>query len=229
MRYRRITAALFAVLIGTVIAGCSEESHIITQHTSRSDYNGNSTPYSTDDSLTKDDITLTVWESKDGPDEWIKEAGESFNALYPNIHIEYVNVELKDAANEIVNENSSVKKPDVFAAPGDMTGELVENQLILPTGDTNVVNTTALALAREATVYNDVMYGYPVACETYALFYNKKFVEEKDIPSTWESLITWSDAFNKLYPGKYGFVFHTDTVYYISMLMSMDKKQAYAR
>ena len=83
MRYRRITAALFAVLIGTVIAGCSEESHIITQHTSRSDYNGNSTPYSTDDSLTKDDITLTVWESKDGPDEWIKEAGESFNALYP--------------------------------------------------------------------------------------------------------------------------------------------------
>lgn len=225
MKYRRITAALFAVLIGTVIAGCSEESHIITQHTSRSDYNGNSTPYSTDDSLTKDDITLTVWESKDGPDEWIKEAGESFNALYPNIHIEYVNVELKDAASEIANENSTVKKPDVFAAPGDMTGEFVENQLILPTGDTNVVNTTALALAREATVYNDVMYGYPVACETYALFYNKKFVEEKDIPSTWESLITWSDAFNKLYPGKYGFVFHTDTVYYISMLMSMDKNR----
>ena len=92
MKYRRITAALLAVLIGTVITGCSGSSHIIIQHTSRSDHDGNSKPYSTDDSLTKDDITLTVWESKDGPDEWIKKAGESFNALYPNIHIEYVNV-----------------------------------------------------------------------------------------------------------------------------------------
>ena len=49
-----------------------------------------------------------------------------------------------------------------------MTGELVKNKLVLPTEDTDIVNTTALEIARKATVYNDVMYGYPMSCETYA-------------------------------------------------------------
>ena len=35
-----------------------------------------------------------VWESKDGPDEFIRKAGDSFHKLYPNITIEYVNVEI---------------------------------------------------------------------------------------------------------------------------------------
>ena len=226
MKYKRAAAALLAVLMCAVTAGCSGGSHvIITQHTSRTDGISESKPYKTDDSLTKDDITLTVWESKDGPDEWIKKAGESFNLLYPNIHIEYVNVDLKESTTELLDTESTVKKPDVFAAPGDMTGELVKNKLVLPTEDTDIVNTTALELARKATVYNDVMYGYPMSCETYALFYNKKLVEESNIPTTWESLITWSGAFNNLYPGKYGFIFHTDTVYFISMLMSSGKNR----
>lgn len=226
MKYKRAAAALLAVLMCAVTAGCSGGSHvIITQHTSRTDGISESKPYKTDDSLTKDDITLTVWESKDGPDEWIKKAGESFNLLHPNIHIEYVNVELKESTTELLDTESTVKKPDVFAAPGDMTGELVKNKLVLPTEDTDIVNTTALELARKATVYNDVMYGYPMSCETYALFYNKKLVEESNIPTTWESLITWSGAFNNLYPGKYGFIFHTDTVYFISMLMSSGKNR----
>lgn len=224
MRYKRAIAML-AVLICTVTAGCSESSHIIIQHASRTDDVSSSKPYATDDSLTRDDITLTVWESKDGPDEWIKKAGESFNLLYPNIHIEYVNVDLKESTPELLDAESTVKKPDVFAAPGDMTGELVKNKLVLPTEDTDIVNTTALEIARKATVYNDVMYGYPMSCETYALFYNKKLVEESNIPTTWESLITWSGAFNNLYPGKYGFIFHTDTVYFISMLMSSGKNR----
>lgn len=173
MRYKRAIAML-AVLICTVTAGCSESSHIIIQHTPRTDDVSSSKPYATDDSLTRDDITLTVWESKDGPDEWIKKAGESFNLLYPNIHIEYVNVDLKESTPELLDTESTVKKPDVFAAPGDMTGELVKNKLVLPTEDTDIVNTTALEIARKATVYNDVMYGYPMSCETYALFYNKK-------------------------------------------------------
>lgn len=224
MRYKRAIAML-VVLICTVTAGCSESSHIIIQHTPRTDDASSSKPYATDDSLTRDDITLTVWESKDGPDEWIKKAGESFNLLYPNIHIEYVNVDLKESTTELLDTESTVKKPDVFAAPGDMTGELVKNKLVLPTEDTDIVNTTALELARKATVYNDVMYGYPMSCETYALFYNKKLVEESNIPTTWESLITWSGAFNNLYPGKYGFIFHTETVYFISMLMSSGKNR----
>lgn len=132
MKYKRTAAALLAVLMCVVPAGCSGGgSHvIITQHTSRTDGVSDSKPYKTDDSLTKEDITLTVWESKDGPDEWIKKAGESFNSLYPNIHIEYVNVELTETTKELLDTKSTVKRPDVFAAPCDMMGELAENGLI---------------------------------------------------------------------------------------------------
>ena len=35
-------------------------------------------------------------------------------------------------------------------------------------------------------------------------------------------MIGWSKGFNTLYPGKYGFIFHADTVYYLAMLMSRD-------
>mgnify|MGYP000787788689 FL=1 len=93
MKYKRSVSVLLAVLAlipAMMTAGCSEESHIITQHTSRPDGTASSKPYATNNSLTKDDITLTVWESKDGPDEFIRKAGDSFHKLYPNITIEYV-------------------------------------------------------------------------------------------------------------------------------------------
>ena len=225
MKYKRITVIVLAGAISLFTAGCSGGSHVITQHTSRTDGASTSKPYATNDSLTKDKITLTVWESKDGPDEFIRKAGDSFHELYPNITIEYVNVETTDSTMELLDKESSVKKPDVFAAPSDMTGELVTNDLILPTGDSSFVNTTALTLAREAVIYDNVMYGYPVSCETYALFYNKKLVNESDIPQTWENMTAWSKGFSTLYPGKYGFIFHANTVYYLAMLMSSDNNR----
>ena len=97
MKYKKSVSVFLAVLAlipAMMTAGCSEESHIITQHTSRPDGTATSKPYATNYSLTKDDITLTVWESKDGPDEFIRKAGDSFHKLYPNITIEYVNVEM---------------------------------------------------------------------------------------------------------------------------------------
>ena len=39
-------------------------------------------------------VTLTVWESTNGPDEFIKRAGEAFEATHPNIKIKFENVEI---------------------------------------------------------------------------------------------------------------------------------------
>ncbi len=58
------------------------------------------------------------------------------------------------------------------------------------------------------------MYGYPVSAETYALFYNKKLISEKELPKTWEELATWSKNFNTKNPGKYGFVMDVGSGYY---------------
>ena len=63
------------------------------------------------------EVTLTVWESTGGPDEFIKQAGEAFTKLYPHIKINYVNVELGDSTGQIAWDGPAGVGPDLFAAP----------------------------------------------------------------------------------------------------------------
>ena len=220
MIHKKAAAALLTAFACIICSGCSDSSLIITDHTSDTSSAAESKPYKVESGLTKDDITLTVWESSNGPDEWIEKAGQEFTKYYPNIHIEYVHVEITDAYTELTSEESEVAKPDLFGSPCDMAGKLIEQELILPTKDSEQVGTMALSMATDALTCNGVMYGYPTSCETYALYYNKNLVAEKDIPSTWDELIPWCKTFNGMYTDKYGFIFHTDSMYYISMLMS---------
>ena len=220
MIHKKAAAALLTAFACIICSGCSDSSLIITDHSSNTSSVAESKPYKVESGLTKDDITLTVWESENGPDEWIEKAGQEFTKYYPNIHIEYVHVEITDAYTELTNEQSEVAKPDLFGSPCDMTGKLIENDLILPTKDSDQVSASVLDMASDALTCNGVMYGYPTSCETYALYYNKNLVAEKDIPSTWDELIPWCKTFNSTYTGKYGFIFHTESMYYISMLMS---------
>jgi len=57
------------------------------------------------------DVTLTVWESTGGPDEFIKQAGEAFTKLYPHIKINYVNVELGDSTTQIAWDGPAGVRP----------------------------------------------------------------------------------------------------------------------
>ena len=220
MIHKKAAAALLTAFACIICSGCSDSSLIITDHSSNTSSVAESKPYKVESGLTKDDITLTVWESENGPDEWIEKAGQEFTKYYPNIHIEYVHVEITDAYTELTNEQSEVAKPDLFGSPCDMAGKLIEKDLILPTKDSDQVSASVLDMASDALTCNGVMYGYPTSCETYALYYNKNLVAEKDIPSTWDELIPWCKTFNSTYTGKYGFIFHTESMYYISMLMS---------
>ena len=58
------------------------------------------------------------------------------------------------------------------------------------------------------------MYGYPVSAETYALFYNKDLIAEKDVPKTWDALAKWVVDFNKKNPDKRGFIMDVGNAYY---------------
>lgn len=63
------------------------------------------------------DVTLVVWESTGGPDEFIKQAGEAFTKLYPHIKIEYVNVELGDASGQIAWDGPAESARSVCRTP----------------------------------------------------------------------------------------------------------------
>lgn len=165
-------------------------------------------------SKSNEKVVLTVWESLQGPDEFIRQAGEAYTKSHPNVEIKYVNVELGDAAGQIALDGPAGVGPDVFAAPHDKLGELVNGGHVLPTVNADVVSKSVLGACSQALTYKGKMYGYPVSAETYALFYNKDLISETQLPKTWEDLTAWAADFNKNNSGKRGFVMDVGNGYY---------------
>ena len=159
-------------------------------------------------------ITLTVWESTQGPDEFIKKAGEIFEESHPNVKIKFQNVELGDATGQIALDGPAGKGADIFAAPHDRLGSLVTGGHVLAAMNPDEVKSRALASCTQALTYDGILYGYPVSAETCALFYNKKLIPENAVPKTWDDLATWTSDFNAKNPGKYGFVMNVGEGYY---------------
>ncbi len=159
-------------------------------------------------------VELVVWESVDGPDEWLKQAGTAFTEKYPNITIKFVNVELGDSSSQIALDGPGGVGPDLFAAPHDKLGELVVGGHVLETKDGAAVKTAVLPACSAALTYNGKMYGYPTSAETYALYYNKDLITEDQLPKTWAELYEWCKTFNAANPGKYGFVMDVTSMYY---------------
>jgi len=138
----------------------------------------------------------------------------TFTKLYPHIKINYVNVELGDSSTQIALDGPAGVGPDLFAAPHDKLGELVSGGHVLPTAEAETIGMGVLETCRTALTYDGVMYGYPVSAETYALFYNKAYVKDNEVPATWEELKKFAAAFNKANPGKYGFIMDVGNAYY---------------
>ncbi|MDR2745952.1 MAG: maltose ABC transporter substrate-binding protein [Treponema sp.] len=157
-------------------------------------------------------VELTVWESTNGPDEFIKQAGEAYTRLHPNVTVKFVNVELGDSVNQIALDGPANVGPDLFAAPHDRLGELVTNGHILGTADPASIKSKLLGACLTASTYNGVQYGYPVSAETYALYYNKDLISENEVPKTWEDMLSYMKNFKAA--GKYPFVMDVGNAYY---------------
>ncbi len=173
---------------------------------------GGETP--TGGSAPAEKVKLVVWESLQGPDEFIKQAGEAYTKLHPNVTVEFVNVELGDASGQIALDGPAGVGPDLFAAPHDKLGELVTGGHVLATASPDKVKASVLGACSQALTYNGTMYGYPVSAETYALFYNKALISENEVPKTWEDLSAWVKSFNAKNSGKYGFIMDVGNGYY---------------
>lgn len=170
--------------------------------------------------MAQDAVTLTIWESVGGPDEWIMQAAEQYMEENPNVTIEFVNVEVQDSSSQIALDGPAGVGPDLFGAPHDKLGELVSGGHVLPTVDAEGVAASVLASAAQAMTYDGTMYGYPTSAETYALYYNKDLIETP--PTSFDELKTWVAEFNEANPGKYGFVMDVANAYYTILFTTMN-------
>ncbi|MDO5521213.1 MAG: maltose ABC transporter substrate-binding protein [bacterium] len=201
MKKKMVALVLGVSIMGSMITGCgdkggSEDAATATQ--------GGTTE------LTKDNITLKVWESSGQTEEFIKQAGAEFTKKYPNIKIEYANVEVGDANTQIALDGPSGVAADVFATPSNTIGGLVAGGHILKVTNPDDVKGKVAASCESAVTYKGDVYGYPVSDETYALFYNKDLV--KEVPKTWEEVEAFCKTFNG--KGKYGIIWNVADAYY---------------
>lgn len=161
-----------------------------------------------------EEIVLTVWESANGLDEFINKAGEAFSAKYPNVKIKFEAVESSEAANKIALDGPAGVGADLFAGQQDQVVKLVTGNHIKSVSFTNKIEKSLLNSCRQASTYEGKTWGYPVAAETCALYYNKDLITEDEVPTTWEDLIDWTAEFNANNPGKQGFIMDVTFAYY---------------
>lgn len=164
--------------------------------------------------ISSEQITLKAWESTAGADTFIIEAGKKFTEMFPNITIEYENVELGDAQGQIALDGPTGNGPDVFAAPNNTAAVLVNSGLVLPTAAQDYARSMLTEGSITAMTYNDDLYGVPIASEGYALFYNRALVSDEDVPKSFEDLVSFCNTFSAANPGKYGFLMSIKDSYY---------------
>lgn len=216
MKAKVISTLLCTIMAGTLFAGCSNNNASNTSNDVTQANNNVETNNSNGDTqLTTENITLKVWESSGQTKDFIQQAGEAFTKLHPNIEIEYENVEVGDANTQIALDGPGGVGADVFATPSNTIGGLVAGGHILPVENESDIKGKVVASCEKAVTYNGKIYGYPVADETYALFYNKDLVKEEEVPKTWEDMGKFCDSFNS--EGKYGVIWNIADAYYSPM------------
>lgn len=173
------------------------------------------------------EIHIRVWETKNGVDEFIKQAAKAYTEKNPNVVIDYVHVSLNDMIPMLEADGPNDIGPDIIASPHDNLGKLVSKKLILPTENASEVSRKVLGACSKALTYGGKMYGYPACAETYALFYNKKLISENEVPKSWEELIRWVQNFNRNNPNKLGFVMDVTNGYYSILFTTANGNRLY--
>lgn len=163
--------------------------------------------------------TIKVWES-DGPEKkfinWaIKEFPKS-NPKYKSLKIVYEPVASTDSRAKIELDGPAGVGADIFVAPHDHIGALVNGGHVK---ENTMANFKAdfIPAAQKGASYKGKVYGYPIGIETYGLFYNKALVKEP--PKTWDELKAFAKGFNDKSQNKYACVWEVGNAYYDIIFM----------
>ena len=232
MKKRILSVALVAAMATTMFTGCGAKAKKVEKTW---DTEAVKTEFKTNQELTSEKITLTVWESTAGPDKFIEAAGQAFTELYPNITIKYVNVETTDANAKIVLDGPGGNGPDLFATAHNNSGVMAASGVIEPVPDSEkeIVAASCTETALQGATLNSAdgsstLYGYPVSVETYALFYNKAMISENEIPATMEELVTYIENYKSTHKDDtQPFLFDAGNAYYSVMFTSTPTTHLY--
>jgi arabinogalactan oligomer / maltooligosaccharide transport system substrate-binding protein len=134
---------------------------------------------------------ITVWESQGAEGEFIKYAGKEFEKEYAKfgVKVKYLPVESVKTIGQMQMTAQGGAAADVFVFPGDGLGSAVDSGIIMPNlVSADKITKEDIPAAVQAATYKDgKVYGFPMAIESIALFYNKKLLPAP--PKTFEELL----------------------------------------
>ncbi len=161
---------------------------------------------------------ILVWLDND---EWATAVIEGFNAIYPNITVNYENVGSVDQRAKLQLDGPAGIGPDVMIEPHDHVGVAINDGLLEPLTADYVADLQARILPASlgtATVDGEV-YGAPISTENIALFYNKDIYGET-APTTFDEIVEFSKSYNDPANNKYALRWDMDDAYHNYFFLS---------
>ena len=119
---------------------------------------------------------------------------------------------LTDSLKLVGNDPSAA--PDMFIFAHDKVGVFAEMGILAPIQplleEGALENYLPMTLA--AATYKDTLYQLPLYFETLLFMYNRRYMQDEEVPTTTEELLTYME--NNTGRGRYGFVEQHSTAYY---------------
>ncbi|MEK3882075.1 extracellular solute-binding protein [Paenibacillus sp. PL2-23] len=155
--------------------------------------------------------SLIIWEDKNQR-TFIEALGKEFEEQY-GVPVKMEELAPPDQVTKLTTDGPAGLGADVVVFPHDQIGRAAQAGLIFPneefqeqTASENAEN------AVKAVTYEDVLYGYPYAVETYAMYYNKKLIPTP--PQTMEEVIAFAETFNDVSNNKFAMMWELQQFYY---------------
>ena len=119
---------------------------------------------------------------------------------------------LTDSLKLVGNDPSAA--PDMFIFAHDKVGVFAEMGILAPIEslleEESLENYLPMTL--EAATYKDTLYQLPLYFETLLFMYNRRYMQDEEVPATTDELLTYME--NNTGRGRYGFVEQHSTAYY---------------
>ena len=167
---------------------------------------------------------ITVWESEGAEGDFIKYAAKEFEKEYAkdDVKVKYLNVESKKTVGKMQVAVQGGAAADIFVCAHDALGSCINSGIIMPNlVSADKIRKEFLPAAVSAVTYKDgKLYGFPLAIETYAMFYNKKLL--KTPPQTFEELFKVGVPFTDRSNNKYGLYYDIANFYNTYAFLAMD-------
>lgn len=154
---------------------------------------------------------LVIWHDKE---DAVIAALEAYLATAaPDLEIIFEKkTSLTDSLKLVGNDPSAA--PDMFIFAHDKVGVFAEMGILAPIE--SLLQEGALdnflPMTLEAATYKDTLYQLPLYFETLLFMYNRRYMQDEEVPATTDELLTYME--NNTGRGRYGFVEQHSTAYY---------------